>query len=95
MRPPLTLAASEGAQGIFLKNTFLKSEFSDDKDEACHSYVVKIFIKPLLIRGVRYNTYLPACYGVEVRTKDVGNSIMFIVETIAAYLSTIYVRMTF
>ena len=38
-----TSATSEGAQGIFSKITFLKSVRSNEKDEVCHSFVVKIF----------------------------------------------------
>ena len=52
MQPLLTSATSEGAQGIFSKNTFLKSEFSNENDEICHIFEVEIFTKTLLKRGV-------------------------------------------
>ena len=39
--------ASEGAQGIFSKITFLKSVHSNQKDEVCHSFLVDIFTKSL------------------------------------------------
>ena len=41
----LTSRISEGAQGIFSKITFLKSGRSNEKDEACHSFLVEIFTK--------------------------------------------------
>jgi hypothetical protein len=47
-----TLATSEGAQGIFSKITFLKSVHSKEKDEVCHSFLVKIFTKSLQRGGV-------------------------------------------
>ena len=47
-----TSATSEGAQGIFSKITFLKSVRSNEKDEVCHSFVVKIFTKSLHRGGV-------------------------------------------
>ena len=52
-----TSATSEGAQGIFSKITFLKSVRSNEKDEVCHSFVVKIFTKSLHRGGVVL--YLP------------------------------------
>jgi hypothetical protein len=47
-----TSATSEGAQGIFSNVTFLKSVFSKEKDEVCHSFLVKIFAKSLHRGGV-------------------------------------------
>ena len=40
-----TSATSEGAQGIFLEKTFLKSVHSKEKDEVCLSILVKIYTK--------------------------------------------------
>ena len=37
----MTSATSEGAQGISSKITFLKSVCSKEKDEVCHSFLVK------------------------------------------------------
>ena len=59
-----TSATSEGAQGIFSKITFLKSVRSNEKDEVCHSFVVKIFTKSLHRGGVisvRPNTNSVVC----------------------------------
>ena len=47
-----TLATSEGAQGIFSKIIFLKSVRSNEKDEVCRNFLVKIFTK-FFHRGVR------------------------------------------
>jgi hypothetical protein len=47
-----TSVTSEGAQGIFSKITFLKSVNSTEKDEVCHSFLVKIFTKSLHRGGV-------------------------------------------
>ena len=52
-----TLATSEGAQGIFSKNTFLKSVRSNKKDEVCHSFLVKTFTKSLNRGGVKSALY--------------------------------------
>ena len=40
------------AEGFFLKDTFLKSEISNEKDEVCLSFLVNIFTKTLLTGGV-------------------------------------------
>ena len=53
MRPALTSVTSEGAQGVFSKVTFLRSECSNKKDEIYHSFLVKI-TKPPLTEGVHY-----------------------------------------
>ena len=45
-------SASEGAQGIFSKITFLKSVHSKEKDKVCHSFLVDIFTKSLHRGGV-------------------------------------------
>ena len=46
------LSSPEGAQGIFSKITFSKSVHSNKKDDVCHSFLVKIFIKSLHRGGV-------------------------------------------
>jgi hypothetical protein len=43
---------SEGDQGFFSKITFLKLVLSNEKDEVCHSFLVKIFTKSLHRGGV-------------------------------------------
>ena len=48
-----TSASSEGAQGFFSKIIFSKSVRSNEKDEVCHSFLVKIFTKSLHRGGVR------------------------------------------
>ena len=48
----MTSATLEGAQGIFSKNTFLKSVRSNEKDEVCYSFLVEIFTKSLHRGGV-------------------------------------------
>ena len=48
----VTSATSEGAQGIFSEITFLKSVRSNEKDEVCHSFLVKIFAKSFHRGGV-------------------------------------------
>ena len=40
-------ATSEGVQGIFSKIMFLKSVHSEERDEACLGFLVKIFTKSL------------------------------------------------
>ena len=47
-----TSKTSEGAQEFFSKITFLKSVHSKEKDEACHSFLVKIFTKSVHRGGV-------------------------------------------
>jgi hypothetical protein len=49
----VTSATSEGAQGFFSKITFLKLVLSNEKDEVCHSFLVKIFTKSLHRGGVQ------------------------------------------
>ena len=46
-QPPWTSATSEGAQLIFSKNTFLKSECCNKKYEVCYNFLIKIFINTL------------------------------------------------
>ena len=41
------------AEGFFLKDTFLKSEISNEKDEVCLSFLVNISTKSLFTGGVR------------------------------------------
>ena len=38
--------------GNFFNNSFLKSEFSNEKHEVCHGFLVNIFTKSLLTVGV-------------------------------------------
>ena len=52
MRLPLTSTTSEGAQAIFSKNTFLKSEGFNKKDELSHGFLVNIFNKTLCAGAV-------------------------------------------
>ena len=43
---------NSGLRGFFSKVIFLKLEFSNEKDEVCHSYLLKIFTKSLHKEGV-------------------------------------------
>ena len=49
---PLTSETSDGAQGTFSKIRFLISGQTNEKDELCFGFVVKIYTKSLCIVGV-------------------------------------------
>ena len=66
MWPLLTPTTSEGAQGI----TFLKSEFSNKKDEVCYGFLDDIFTKYLLTGGV-HCVILP----FQVLQKETSNAV--------------------
>ena len=65
-----TLASSEGAQGIFSKITFSKSVRSNEKDEVCHSFLVKIFTKSLHRGGVPHQFNLSVFLRIYVYPKQ-------------------------
>ena len=52
----LTSTTSKGAQGFFLKITFLKLVYSKEKNEACLGFLVKSFTKSVHRGGVCYFT---------------------------------------